>query len=89
VAQHFPGWVQGPVSSVLKRWMRFKIDILNDKNGIKVDWEQFNDTNISNLVKVEEIFLSDKDNMKTSPTSDENQEFKFRGTIFLIIIRCK
>ena len=72
-------------SSVLKRWMNFKIDILNDKNGIKVDWEQLNDKNISNLVKVEEIFISDKDNIETSPTSDGNQEFKFRGTIFLII----
>ncbi len=72
-------------SSVLKRWMRFKVDILNEKNGIEIDWQQFNDDNISNLVKVEEIFINDNDNIGTSSKSEIDQGVKFKGTIYLII----
>ncbi|MCM1992151.1 ABC transporter permease [Oceanirhabdus seepicola] len=72
-------------SSVLKRWMRFKLDILNEKNGIDIDWSQLNDENISNLVRVEEIFLSDKDNIETSPKLEIDEERDFKGTIYLII----
>ncbi|WBW97826.1 ABC transporter permease [Oceanirhabdus sp. W0125-5] len=72
-------------SSVLKRWIRFKIDLLNENNGINIDWKQLNDINISNLVKVEEIFINDKDNIDISSKAKIDKKLKEKGTIYLII----